>query len=257
VDAGMGDRMPDPSVPEQLRDLGDLVRTKGADIGLAFDGDGDRLGVVDSQGQFIAADRVLMLLAADVLARNPGGDVVFDVKCSRYLAEEIRRAGGRPLMWKSGHTPLKAKLRESGALIAGELSGHFIFKERWFGFDDALYAGARLLEILRGRGGTPTAVFARLPTGMATPELRVPMSATDATDLMGRIPADAFGDATVTTLDGLRADWPDGWGLVRTSNTTPDLILRFEGDDEEALRRVQARFREILLSVEPGLALPF
>jgi len=160
-------------------------------------------------------------------------------------------------MWKSGHSLIKAKMRETGALLGGEGSGHICIRDRWYGFDDGLYAGARLLEILRGRGATPTAVFAKLPTGVATPELHIPMSARQATALLGRIPADAFANARVTTLDGLRADWPDGWGLVRASNTTPALVVRFEGDDSEALRRVKERFREVLLAIEPELVLPF
>jgi phosphomannomutase/phosphoglucomutase len=260
MDAGMGDRMPDPSVPEQLRDLGDLVRTNGADIGLAFDGDGDRLGVVDSQGRFVAADRVLMLLAADVLARNPGGDVVFDVKCSRYLAEEIQRAGGRPLMWKSGHTPLKAKLRESGALIAGELSGHFIFRERWFGFDDALYAGARLLEVLSLDPRSSEEIFAGLPGGIATPELFLPLAEGEPTRVMESVlnQAKRLDGVNLILIDGLRAELEGGWGLVRASNTQPKLTFRFEGDDQESLEQAQALFRRLMEMAAPELTeLPF
>ncbi len=259
MEAGMGERVPDPSVPEQLRDLGNLVRAKGADLGLAFDGDADRLGVVDSAGRFIAADRVLMLFAADVLARHPGSDVVFDVKCSRHLADEIRRAGGRPLMWKSGHTPLKAKLRESGALIAGELSGHFIFKDRWFGFDDALYAGARLLEILSLDPRPSEEIFAALPGGIATPELFLPLEEGESERIMDavlRLAERSYG-ANLILIDGLRAEIDGGWGLVRASNTQPKLSFRFEGDDQESLDKVQALFRQLMNSAAPGLTLPF
>lgn len=260
VEAGMGDRMPDPSVPDQLRDLGDLVRTNKADIGLAFDGDGDRLGVVDSEGRFVAADRVLMLLATDVLARNPGSDVVFDVKCSHHLAEEIRRAGGRPLMWKSGHTPLKAKLRETGALIAGELSGHFIFKERWFGFDDALYAGARLLEVLSLDPRSTREIFAALPGGIATPELSLPLAEGEPARVMESVLklAKRLDGANLILIDGLRAELERGWGLVRASNTQPKLTFRFEGDDQESLEQIQALFRRLMETAAPELTdLPF
>ncbi len=257
--AGMGETMPDPSVPALLRPLGDLVVTEEADLGLAFDGDGDRLGVVDSRGRFIPTDRVLMLLAADVLTRNPGSDVVFDVKCSSHLAEEIRRAGGRPLMWCSGHTPLKAKLRESGALIAGELSGHIIFQERWFGFDDAVYAGARLLEVLSLDPRTSEEIFAALPSGIVTPELALPLEEGEPERIMQSVVRHAgeLEGAELILIDGLRAEFEDGWGLVRASNTQPKLTFRFEGNDQGALERIQSRFRRLLERAAQGLKLPF
>lgn len=258
-EAGMGEAMPDPSLPEQLRPLGELVVAEDADLGLAFDGDGDRLGVVDSRGRFIPADRVLMLLAADVLTRNPGSDVVFDVKCTSHLAEEIRRAGGRPVMWRSGHTPLKAKLRESGALIAGELSGHIIFQERWFGFDDAVYTGARLLEVLSLDPRTSEEIFAALPGGVVTPELGLPLDEGESERVMQSVVRHAgeLEGAELILIDGLRAEFESGWGLVRASNTQPKLTFRFEGDDQAALEGIQSRFRRLMERAAPELELPF
>jgi phosphomannomutase/phosphoglucomutase len=251
--------MADPSLPEATRALADLVVGRGADLGLAFDGDGDRLGVVDSSGHFIAADRVLMLLAADVLTRHPGTDVIFDVKCTRHLADVIRHAGGRPIMWRSGHAPLKNKLRESDALIAGELSGHIIFKERWFGFDDAIYAGARLIEVLSLDPRPTREIFAALPEALTTPELALELPEGESPHLMQRIMqfADRLEGVDLIRLDGLRAEFDRGWGLVRASNTQPKLTFRFEGDDPEALERIQTLFRRLMEQAAPGLSLPF
>ncbi|EGV18175.1 phosphomannomutase/phosphoglucomutase [Thiocapsa marina] len=261
--AGMGERIPDPARPECLEALAQRVTDEGADLGLGFDGDGDRLGVIDAAGGFIAADRILMCFAVDILTRHPGSEVVFDVKCTRHLGEVIRRAGGRPVPWRSGHAPLKARLRASDAQIAGELSGHIMLKERWYGFDDALYAGARLLEIL-SRDPRPTdAIFRDFPGGIATPELALPLPEGEAERIMARvIPLadrlpDRFGDLEVQTLDGLRLDGPAGWGLVRASNTLPKLVFRFEGDDPAALAAMQERFRLLMAEAVPGLALPF
>ncbi len=257
VDGALPYGAPDPTQPENLAELVRVVRESRADIGIAFDGDGDRLVVVDGQGSVVWPDRLLMLYAFDVLSRNPGAPVVYDVKSSARLGKVIAKLGGKPIVCRSGHAYMKAKMRETGAPLGGELSGHVYIRDRWYGFDDALYAGARLLEILRGRGAAPAAVFARLPTGSATPELRVPMSPRAALELLSRLRGDAFEGARLTTLDGLRADWPDGWGLVRASNTTPALVLRFEGDDDAALRRIQARFSGALRAIDPGLQLPF
>jgi phosphomannomutase / phosphoglucomutase len=257
--AEMGERVPDPARPECLDALAERVVREGADLGLGFDGDGDRLGVVDARGGFIAADRILMYLAVDVLARHPGTEVVFDVKCTGHLAEVVRRAGGRPVVCRSGHAPLKARLRSPDAQIAGELSGHIMFKERWLGFDDAVYAGARLLEVL-SRDSRPTdVVFGDLPGGIATPELALPLSEGEAERIMSRvIPlAGSLTDLEVQTLDGLRLDGPHAWGLVRASNTLPKLIFRFEGDDRDALAAIQGRFRKLLSDAAPGLVLPF
>jgi phosphomannomutase/phosphoglucomutase len=257
VDGTFPSHPPDPSQPENLTDLLRAVKEHQADIGFAFDGDGDRLFVVDGEGRVIWPDRLLMLYAFDVLSRNAGATVVYDVKCTARLGKVIAKLGGKPLMWKAGHALVKAKMRETGALLAGEGSGHIYIRDRWYGFDDALYAGARLLDILRGRGAAPAAVFAKLPTGVATPELRVPMSRERAAEVVAALASDAFPGARVTDLDGLRADYPDAWGLVRGSNTTPHLLLRFEGDDQEALARVQGAFRRALLAAAPDLALPF
>ena len=249
---------PDPSDPHNLEDLVQAVERAGADLGLAFDGDGDRLGVVTRGGEMIYPDRLLMLFAADVLERNPGACIIYDVKCSGHLAGYVLRHGGSPLMWKTGHSLIKAKMKETAAELAGEMSGHFFFKERWYGFDDGLYAAARLLEILATRAEEPEEVFAELPKAVSTPELKVPMAEGEPHAFIEAFVALArFDGARVSTIDGVRADWPDGWGLVRASNTTPILVLRFEADTGEALARVQSEFRTALLAVRGDLALPF
>jgi phosphomannomutase/phosphoglucomutase len=258
VDGNFPHHHPDPSQPENLSDLIAAVREHQADLGLAFDGDGDRLGVVDGQGQIVWPDRQMMLLARDILARHPGAAVVYDVKCSRHLPELIERLGGKPIMWKSGHSYIKYKMLETGALLAGELTGHLFLKDRWYGFDDALYAGARLLEILVNSGRAPDELFQELPNSFTTPELRLDIPENRHFELMERlVAARPFPDATLQTMDGLRASYADAWGLVRASNTTPSLVFRFEGDNEQALRRVQDRFRQVLREIEPGLSLPF
>ena len=258
VDGQFPHHHPDPSVPENLLALTRAVQEHAADLGLAFDGDGDRLGVVASGGTIVWPDKVLMLLAMDVLSRNPGATVIYDVKSSRHLERVITDHGGQPVMWKTGHSLIKAKMQETGALLAGELSGHIFFRERWFGFDDALYAGARLLEVLSLDHRTTARIFGSLPESVATPELRVEVPEGEQVRIMERLAAGAkFPGARLTTVDGVRADFEDGWGLVRASNTTPCLILRFEADDPEALRRIQELFRQELLRIEPGLELPF
>ena len=258
VDGSFPHHHPDPGQPENLTDLITIVKQQGADIGIAFDGDGDRLGVVDSNGKVIWPDRVLMLLARDVLLRQPGADVIYDVKSTRHLASEILSYGGRPILWKSGHSLMKAKMRETGALLAGELSGHIFFKERWFGFDDALYAAARLLEVLSAEVVQSAEVFAELPESVSTHEIIVPVEWCDVHDLMARIATEAkFPDAKIIDIDGIRAEFKDGWGLVRASNTTPALVLRFEADSENALVRIQKLFHEQLQQVDAELALPF
>ncbi|HEY8555105.1 MAG TPA: phosphomannomutase/phosphoglucomutase [Burkholderiales bacterium] len=258
VDGTFPNHHPDPSKPENLEELIRTVKGGGYDVGLAFDGDGDRLGVVAPDGSIIWADRQMILFARDVLARNPGGTIIYDVKCSRKLAEAIRAAGGEPLMWKTGHSLIKAKLKESGALMAGEMSGHIFFKERWYGFDDGLYAAARLLELL-SRDPRPTSeIFGSLPNTVNTPELNLKLAEGEHHAVIAELVARAnFPDAKVTTIDGLRADFDDGFGLVRASNTTPVLVFRFEGDTPEALERIAQRFREFVLSVRPGVQLPF
>ena len=263
IDGGFPNHHPDPSQPENLRALIDKVKAEGADIGFAFDGDGDRLGVVDSGGRIIWPDRQLMLLAKDVLGRNPGAPIIFDVKCSRHLQSVIEAAGGRALMWKTGHSLIKNKMKEVGAPLAGEMSGHIFFKERWYGFDDALYTAARLIEIFTQAGQKPAELFAELPEDSATPELRLPLAEAEHDDfmrqleekLMARIAPDQ--QAEVIRIDGLRIEYSDGWGLVRPSNTSPSIILRFEGKDETVLQRIQVEFAEAIRAVRPAVALPF
>jgi phosphomannomutase/phosphoglucomutase len=258
VDGNFPNHHPDPSKEDNLRDLIAAVQAQQADLGLAFDGDGDRLGVVTSDGRIVWPDRVLMLYAMDILERNPGGQIIYDVKCTRFLDAIIREHGGKPLMWKTGHSFIKAKIRETGALLAGEMSGHIFINERWYGFDDGLYAGARLLEILARDARPSAAVFAELPDSVNTPELNVAMQEGEPQVFMNRLLDKAhFEDAAVSTIDGLRADFDDGWGLVRASNTTPVLVLRFEADDDAALARIMDEFRRVMLQVEPGLKLPF
>ena len=258
VDGDFPNHHPDPSVPANLRDLIASVRGRGADLGLAFDGDGDRLGVVDGAGTVIWPDRQMMLFAQDVLAGSPGAEIVFDVKCSGLLPALIERLGGRPVMSKTGHSFIKSRLRQTGAPLAGEMSGHIFFADRWYGFDDAFYAAARLVRILVDRGEPASRVFARLPAAKSTPELRMKVGEGEQARLVEPLLAgDHFPDAKKTTIDGLRVDFADGWGLVRASNTEPGLVLRFEGVDDDALERIEDRFRRALLSVDPTLDLPF
>ena len=259
IDGSFPNHHPNPSDPENLSDLISLVRSQDLDLGLAFDGDGDRLGVVDNQGRIIWADRQMMLFAADVLQRNPGATILFDIKCSRHLAEYIKEHGGQPVMWKTGHSLVKAKMRETGALLGGEMSGHIFFQERWYGFDDALYAAARLLEILSHDSRPPILVFADLPDSINTPELNVYFDSEQAQlDFMRHFLEQAdFGKAQLTLIDGLRADYPAGWGLVRPSNTTPSLVIRFEADNETSLNEIQNIFRKQIRKVNPDLLLPF
>ena len=258
VDGQFPNHHPDPGKAENLADLVATVKAQNADLGLAFDGDGDRLGVVDGHGRIIWPDRLMMLFARDLLSRHPDAEILFDVKCSRNLASVIKQSGGRPSMCRTGHSLIKARMRETGALLAGEMSGHFFFAERWFGFDDGLYAGARLLEILSGQERPSHEVFAGLPDSLGTPEINVAVPDGAQHGLVERMVAQAdFPGAEVTTLDGLRVDFPDSWGLVRASNTTPNLVLRFEGDTKEALGAIQERFRQLLQAVEPGLKLTF
>ncbi|MGD8875702.1 MAG: phosphomannomutase/phosphoglucomutase, partial [Gammaproteobacteria bacterium] len=258
VDGNFPNHHPDPSKADNLKDLIATVQTQQADLGLAFDGDGDRLGVVTSAGKIIWPDRVLMLYAIDVLDRNPGGQIIYDVKCTRFLDSIIRDHGGVPLMWKTGHSFIKAKIRETGALLAGEMSGHIFINERWYGFDDGLYAGVRLLEILARDARSSSEVFAELPDSVNTPELNVAMQEGEPPVFMKRLLENAhFEGAAVSTIDGLRADFDDGWGLVRASNTTPVLVLRFEADDAAGLARIMDEFRRVMLQAEPGLQLPF
>jgi phosphomannomutase len=252
VDGDFPNHHPDPSKPENLADLIRTVATTDAELGFAFDGDGDRLGVVTKDGQIIYPDRQLILFATDVLQRKPGATIIYDVKCTQRLAPAVREAGGVPLMWKTGHSLIKAKLKETGAALAGEMSGHIFFKERWYGFDDATYTAARLLEIL-SHSDNPSAVLNALPTSYSTPELNVPCAEGEHHEVIAKLlqTAEFPGATEVITIDGLRAEYPDGFGLVRASNTTPVLVLRFEGHTPQALERIQAQFVEVLRSVKP------
>jgi len=258
VDGTFPNHHPDPTQPENLRDLIARLAAADAELGLAFDGDGDRLGVVTRNGRIIYADRQLMLFAADVLRRVPGGEIIYDVKCTRNLAPWIRSHGGRPVLWKTGHSLIKAKLRELGAPLAGEMSGHIFFTERWYGFDDGVYAGARLLEIL-SRSGDPSGELERLPDSVTTPELHWALAEGEPHRLIAELQRTArFPDAAeVITLDGLRVEYADGFGLARASNTTPVIVLRFEAEDAAGLARIQEEFRRVLLAAKPGATLPF
>jgi phosphomannomutase/phosphoglucomutase len=260
VDGDFPNHHPDPSDPDNLRDLIVSVNRTGADLGLAFDGDGDRLGVVTAAGEVIYPDRLLMLLARDVLSRQPGATIIYDVKCTSRLKAQVLDAGGSPLMWRTGHSLIKAKMRETGAELAGEMSGHFFFKERWYGFDDGIYAAARLMEILAGdlQDRSPDEIFDTLPKSVSTPELKIELAEGEQYRFMDKLRQQAsFEDATLITIDGVRADWADGWGLVRASNTTPVLVLRFEADNPAALKRIQLVFRKQMLAVDYRLKLPF
>ncbi len=258
VDGNFPNHHPDPSRPENMQDLIANVKEHQADIGFAFDGDGDRLGVVDSSGKIIWADRQLMLFAKNVLAEKPGSEIIFDVKCSRHLTDTVIKYGGRPLMWKTGHSLIKAKVRESGAVLAGEMSGHIIFNDRWFNFDDALYGACRMIEILSADSRASSDVFADFPDSICTPEINVTIQEGQGPRIVEQMFSQAnFQDGNVLNIDGMRVEFDDGWGLVRPSNTTPSLVLRFEADTEDALIRIQAQFKQLMLQIEPGLELSF
>jgi len=259
VDGTFPNHHPDPAKPANLVDLKRLVAETGAEVGLAFDGDGDRVGVIDDRGNVIWPDRQMVLFARDVLERNPGAKIVYDVKCSKVLPEAIEQAGGEPLMYKTGHSFIKKHMKETGALLGGEMSGHLFFKERWYGFDDALYAAARLLEILSRSERTASEIFGDIPDSINTPELNVLLERDGAQHaFVEAFTANAvFEGATLTTIDGVRADYPDGWGLVRASNTTPSLVIRFEADDEAALARIQDAFRAVMLETDSAVQVPF
>jgi len=258
VDGTFPNHHPDPSVAGNLAPLIKAVHREEADLGVAFDGDGDRLGVVTDTGQVIWPDRQMILFAQDILSRNPGAKIIYDVKCTRLLPAAIKHAGGDALMWKTGHSFIKAKLRETGGAFAGEMSGHLFFKERWYGFDDALYAAARLCEVLSNDSRRPSAVFAEIPDTVNTPELRIEMQEGEHHALVGELVAEGdFSGGQICNIDGVRVDFEDGFGLARASNTTPTVILRFEADTEAALRRIQNLYREQILALRPGLALPF
>lgn len=258
VDGTFPNHHPDPNRPENLQDLCARVITEQADLGIALDGDGDRTGVVDEHGKILWPDRLMMYLAQKLLQNTPGAMVIYDVKCSRALEDVIRRAGGVPLMWKSGHSYAKAKLRETGAILAGELSGHIFFNDHWFGFDDGIYVAARLLELLAQEAEPASAVFARLPELISTPELQLPMQEGEPEQLMQRLATNIhFADVRVFDVDGLRLEFPEGWALLRASNTTPMLVIRFEARDAGSLLDLQERIRHWLAQIDATLVLPF
>jgi len=252
VDGNFPNHHPDPSKPENLKDLIAALASSDAELGLAFDGDGDRLGIVTKQGNNIYPDRQIILFARDVLSRVPGGTIIFDVKCSQQVAPAITAAGGKPLMYKTGHSLIKARMKELDAPFGGEMSGHIFFKERWYGFDDGTYAACRLLEIVSAVADANVMLDA-LPTSFSTPELNVACAEGEPPALMRKAVelADFGADAALTTIDGLRVDWPDGFGLMRASNTTPVLVLRFEGQTEAALERIQTAMLALLHKVKP------
>ncbi|ASJ76633.1 phosphomannomutase/phosphoglucomutase [Granulosicoccus antarcticus] len=259
VDGNFPNHHPDPAKLENLVDLIQLVKDEKHEVGLAFDGDGDRVGVVDDKGNVIWPDRQMVLFARDVLERNPGARIVYDVKCSRVLPSAITEAGGVPDMWKTGHSFMKARIKETGALLGGEMSGHVFFKERWYGFDDALYAAARLLEILSKTDRSASEIFGAIPDSINTPELHVALKNDgDQHEFMAKFSAaNQFEGATLTTIDGIRADYPDGWALVRASNTTPSLVIRFEAQTDEAMDRIQNEFRKAIQATDSSIAIPF
>ncbi len=258
VDGNFPNHHPDPSRPENLKDLIEVLKKTDSEIGLSFDGDGDRLGVVTKSGSIIYPDRQMMLYAKDVLSRNPGAQIIYDVKSTRLLAPWIEQHGGRPLIWQTGHSLIKAKLKQTGAPLAGEMSGHIFFKERWYGFDDALYCGARLLEIL-SREADPNRTLETLPDAPCTPELNWQLAEGEPQAIMQRLRGlKPFpGASRLVTIDGLRAEYADGFGLARASNTSPVIVLRFEGNTVQALARIQEEFRRVLQPLKPGAPLPF
>lgn len=258
VDGNFPNHHPDPSVPENLKDLVNALQKGDAEVGLAFDGDGDRLGVVTRRGDIIFPDRQLMMFAADVLERNAGATIIYDVKSTRNLKPWIEQHGGTPLLWKTGHSFIKAKLKETGAALAGEMSGHVFFKERWYGFDDGMYAGARMLEIL-SRSSDPSAALHALPDAVSTPELQIKLNEGENYALIAGMQKTARfeGAQEVNTIDGLRVEYADGFGLARSSNTTPVIVLRFEADNTAALKRIQEDFRRVILAAKPDATLPY
>ena len=264
VDGTFPNHHPDPAHLENLQDLIKNLKTTDNELGLAFDGDADRLGVVTKTGEVIFPDRQMMLFAKDVLSRNPGAQIIYDVKCTRNLASYVKQQGGAPLMWKTGHSLVKAKLKETGAPLAGEMSGHIFFKDRWYGFDDGLYTGARLLEILSAEQD-PNATLNQLPNAICTPELQMPCAEGEAFSLLDKIKAEVakgtqatFETAeSVNTIDGVRVEYADGFGLARPSNTTPIVVMRFEADTQAAIERIQAEFKKVFLAVKPDAKMPF
>ena len=259
VDGNFPNHHPDPSKLENLKDICQSIEENNLDMGLAFDGDGDRVGVIDNKQNIIWPDRQMILYSEDVLSRNPGAQIIYDIKSSYHLGKAIHNMGGEPLMWKTGHSLIKAKMKETGALLAGEMSGHIFFKERWYGFDDGLYSAARMLEILSKKGGTVEEVFSKLPDSFNTPEINISFAEGEHYTFMDNFKKTSdFSDAEdISTIDGMRITWDKGWGLIRPSNTTPCLVLRFEADNESTLNEIQDKFREQILKVDNSINVPF
>ncbi len=258
VDGNFPNHHPDPSKPENLIDLQNAMKQNALDIGLAFDGDGDRVGILDDKQNILWADRQMMLYSADVLKRKPGALIIYDIKSTTNLNSYIKNLGGEPMMWKTGHSFIKAKMKETGAELAGEMSGHIFFKERWFGFDDGLYSAARMLEIISQHDEPTSTIFEALPDSFNTPELQINFDEGQHYKFMNKFIDEAeFEDADIITIDGIRVNYAEGWGLIRPSNTTPCLVLRFEANDENTLKEIQDTFREQILSVDNTLKLPF
>lgn len=257
VDGTFPNHHPDPGKPKNLQDAIAKVKETGADLGLAFDGDGDRVGVITNQGNIVYPDRVMMLFSEEILKHNPGAEIIFDVKCSRLLAKVIEEAGGKATMWRTGHSLIKQKIKQSGALLGGEMSGHIFFKERWYGFDDALYSAARLLEILTNKDKTADFLFSQYPEDISTPELNITVTDENKFDIVAALQEKSFPGGNTNTIDGIRVDYPDGWGLIRASNTTPVLVLRFEAETEAALLRIRSEFEQRLHEVDSSLVIPY
>lgn len=256
VDGNFPNHHPDPGKPANLVDLQAAVAKHKADIGLAFDGDGDRVGVITETGQMIYPDKLLMLFAEDVISRNPQAEIIYDVKCTRLLEPFIQSKGGVPTMWKTGHSLIKSKMIETGALLAGEMSGHIFFKERWYGFDDGIYSAVRLCEILASTSESASAMFKRFPEDVSTPEINIQVTEDEKFDLVTQLQSAHFPTGNVSTIDGIRVDYADGWGLVRASNTTPVLVLRFEGQNQAVLQRIKEEFQHHLYAVDTKLTVP-
>lgn len=256
VDGNFPNHHPDPGKPKNLIDAVAKVKETGADLGLAFDGDGDRVGVITNHGDIVFPDRLMMLFAEDILSRNPGAEIIYDVKCSRLLAQVIEQAGGKATMWRTGHSLIKQKIKQSGALLGGEMSGHIFFKERWYGFDDALYGAARLLEILAARDCDCADLFTDYPEDISTPELNIDVTDENKFEIVAELQKCEFPGGNANHIDGVRVDYSDGWGLVRASNTTPVLVLRFEAENQEALERIRNNFQRQLHAIDPSLSIP-
>ncbi|MCW9013425.1 MAG: phosphomannomutase/phosphoglucomutase [Gammaproteobacteria bacterium] len=259
VDGNFPNHHPDPSKLENLTDIRAAIEQNKLDLGLAFDGDGDRVGVIDNKQNVIWPDRQMILYAEDVLSRQPGAQIIYDIKSSYHLDNAIKEMGGEPLMWKTGHSLIKAKMKETGAALAGEMSGHIFFKERWYGFDDGLYGAARMLEILSKKSGTAAEVFSALPDSFNTPEIQIYFDEGEHYKFMDAFKNNSeFNDAAnISTIDGMRVSWNKGWGLIRPSNTTPSLVLRFEAEDEHTLHAIQKKFREQILKTDKSVSVPF